>query len=194
MNKISWDQLHRQIEDCNQCPLAKGCTYKVPGQGNGQAPLMLIGEGPGQREDETGIAFVGPAGQLLTKMLQSIGLDRRQVYITNIVKCRPPKNRQPTAEEAACCLPFLRMQAGLVRPRIILLLGASAMQALLGEQMRITRDHGKWYQRKNTLFMGTFHPSALLRDEGKKALAWKDLKKLRAYMEQEKLFPIKGAE
>ena len=188
MSQISWDQLHHEIEICQKCPLHGTCTHKVPGQGAGDSPLMLIGEGPGQREDATGLAFVGPAGQLLTRMLQSIGLERKQVYITNVVKCRPPNNREPLPEEKEACLPFLRMQVALVKPKVILILGATAMKALLGDDMRITRDHGKWFDRKNVKMLATFHPSALLRDEGKKRLAWEDLKTLQAHLQQEKYF------
>ncbi|NLB91311.1 MAG: uracil-DNA glycosylase [Clostridiales bacterium] len=179
--------LHEQIFACEKCPLGKTSIKKVPGQGSGSSPLMLVGEGPGQQEDRTGIAFIGPAGQLLTKMLQSIGVDRKKVYITNIVKCRPPGNRLPNGQEQKACMDYLRMQVALVKPKVILLLGAAATQGILGEDFRITKDHGKWVQRKNTLFLPTFHPSALLRDESKKPAAWKDLQILQKYLEDEKM-------
>ena len=184
MTMISWDSLYGQIEACTACGLHSGCTRKVPGQGAEGAPLMLIGEGPGQVEDEQGLAFVGPAGQLLTKMLAAISLPRDSVYICNIVKCRPPRNRQPLPEEAASCMPFLRCQVALVRPQIILLLGATAARSILGDELRITRDRGKWFRRKNVDFMVTYHPSALLRDESKKRDAWHDLKQVRSRLQE----------
>ena len=179
--RVSWDSLHEAIGACDLCPLCREIHHKVPGQGNPDARLMLIGEGPGCEEDRSGLAFVGPAGQLLTKMLQSIGLSREEVYICNIVKCRPPRNRVPEPEEAAACLPYLRMQVALVRPRIILLLGATAGRYTLGENFRVTRDRGRFVQKSGIWFMPTYHPSALLRDETgqKKREAWQDLKQVR---------------
>lgn len=174
---------------CNACALGGGCTQKVPGQGDQQAPLMLIGEGPGEQEDKQGLAFVGPAGQLLTKMLSAIDLPRERVYICNIVKCRPPHNRQPLPEEMEACLPHLRAQVALVRPRVILLLGATAVRAVLGEQYRITRCHGQFFERKNCDIIATYHPSALLRDESKKRDAWHDLKLVRARLRELGLYP-----
>ena len=179
MITISWEELHRQIEECAACGLKAGCTHKVPGQGDQNAKLMLIGEGPGEVEDREGLAFVGPAGQLLTRMLAAIRLPRDRVYICNVVKCRPPQNRVPTPEEAAACLPYLRMQAALVRPKVILMLGATASRTILGDDVRITRDRGKWFERKGVFLMPTYHPSALLRDAEKKKDAWKDLQAVR---------------
>ncbi len=179
MITISFTELHRRIEACTMCELAAGCTHKVPGQGDHHAPLMLIGEGPGEVEDREGLAFVGPAGQLLTRMLAAISLPRERVYICNVVKCRPPQNRAPTPSEAEACLPYLRMQAALLRPRVILLLGATAARTILGDDVRITRDRGKWYERKGVFIMPTYHPSALLRDAEKKKDAWKDLQAVR---------------
>lgn len=140
---------------------------------------MFIGEGPGQVEDEQGLAFVGPAGQLLTRMLQAISLPRERVYICNIVKCRPPRNRTPLPEEAEACMLHLRMQTALVRPKVIVLLGATAARYTLGPEVRITRDRGVWTERKGVWMMPTYHPSALLRDESKKKDAWQDMKSLR---------------
>jgi len=177
---LSWENLEKAIKSCQGCALYAGCTQKVPGQGNRKAPLMLIGEGPGEVEDREGLAFVGPAGQLLTRMLKAIGLEREQVFICNIVKCRPPHNRQPLPEEAEACKGFLRAQTALVRPRVILLLGATAARNTLGDEIRITRDRGKWFERKGVWMMPTYHPSALLRDPGKKREAWEDLKRVRA--------------
>lgn len=177
--EISWNALHESIASCENCALCREIHHKVPGQGAAAARLMLIGEGPGAEEDLQGLAFVGPAGQLLTRMLAAIGLTREQVYICNVVKCRPPHNRTPLPEEAAACLPFLRMQFALVRPRVIVLLGATAARAVLGDQARITRDRGRWVERKGVFIMPTYHPAALLRDASKKRDAWHDFQAVR---------------
>ena len=182
--QVSWDSLHAQIAQCQQCALCRGIHHKVPGQGDGHAALMFIGEGPGAEEDLQGLAFVGAAGQLLTKMIAAIGLRREQVYICNVVKCRPPKNRVPLPEEAAACLPYLRSQFSLVRPRVIVLLGATAARAVLGDQIRITRDRGTWVEKKGVWFMPTYHPAALLRDESKKRDAWHDLLAVQAKLQE----------
>lgn len=181
--EISWDTLHAGIAACQKCGLCQNIHNKVPGQGNGKADLMFIGEGPGADEDLQGLAFVGKAGQLLTKMIAAIGYTREEVYICNVVKCRPPQNRVPTPEEAAACMPYLRSQFSLVRPKVIVLLGATAARAVLGDQIRITRDRGKWVEKKGVFFMPTYHPAALLRDESKKRDAWADLKAVRAILE-----------
>ena len=177
--RISWEQLWQNIQCCEGCGLGAGCTQKVPGQGDAHAPLMLIGEGPGEQEDRQGLAFVGPAGQLLTRMLSAIQLPRERVYICNVVKCRPPRNRQPSPEEIQACIGHLRAQVALVKPRIILLLGATAVRAVLGPEYRITRCRGQWFERKGVSIIATYHPSALLRDPAKKRDAWDDLKKVR---------------
>ena len=179
MAEITWELLEEQIAACRRCPLYAGAAHKVPGQGDRQAPLMLIGEGPGAEEDRQGLAFVGAAGQLLTKMLAAIELPRERVYICNTVKCRPPGNRTPTAEERAACLIHLRMQVSLVRPKVILLLGASAARTVLGEDVYITRIRGQWRERKGVWILATYHPSALLRDPSKKREAWQDLQLVR---------------
>ncbi len=187
--EITWELFERQVEACRLCPLYQGIHHKVPGQGDRNAPLMLIGEGPGQTEDEEGLAFVGAAGQLLTRMLGAIGLPRERVYICNVVKCRPPYNRVPTPEEAEACRIHLRMQTWLVRPRVILLLGSTAARNLLDPEIRITRDRGKWTERKGIWMMPTYHPSALLRDESKKPEAWEDMKKLKSKLKELALYP-----
>ncbi len=179
MAEISWELLEEQIGACRRCPLYRGITLRVPGQGDRRAPLMLIGEGPGAEEDRQGLAFVGAAGQLLTRMLAAIELPRERVYICNTVKCRPPGNRTPTAEERAACLIHLRMQVALVRPAVILLLGASAARTVLGEDTYITRVRGQWRERKGVSILATYHPSALLRDPLKKRDAWHDLQLVR---------------
>ena len=176
---VSWESVLSDIEQCEGCDLCKTRTHVVPGEGNEHAALMFVGEGPGADEDRTGRPFVGRAGQLLDRMIAAMGLTREDVYIANVVKCRPPQNRAPEADEAAACMPYLRAQVGLIRPQIIVLLGASALGAVLGHEHRITKERGLWVERKGVAFMPTFHPAALLRDESKKRLVWEDLKKVR---------------
>lgn len=176
---VSWTELNDAILACTACPLHQGITHKVPGQGSRSARLMLVGEGPGYHEDQQGLAFVGPAGELLTRMLQAIGLAREEVFIANVVKCRPPGNRAPGTEEAARCLPFLRAQFLLIRPKVILLLGSTALKNLISPELGITRARGQWIERKGVWFMPSFHPAALLRDPDKKRLAWQDLQQVR---------------
>ncbi|MBR3019437.1 MAG: uracil-DNA glycosylase [Clostridia bacterium] len=178
--EVSWDSLHADIAACEKCDLCRHIHNKVPGQGDGNADLMFIGEGPGADEDMQGLAFVGSVGQLLTKMIAAIGMTREQVYICNVVKCRPPQNRVPAPEEAAACMPYLRAQFALVRPKVVVLLGATAARAVLGDQVRITRDRGQWVEKKGVWFMPTYHPAALLRDETKKRDAWHDLQAVKA--------------
>jgi len=186
---ITWELFHRQVEACNLCPLYHGILHKVPGQGDPASPLMFIGEGPGQTEDEQGLAFVGAAGQLLTRMLDAISLPRERVYICNIVKCRPPNNRVPLPEEISACMMHLRMQTLLVHPKVIVLLGSTAARATLGNEIRITRDRGVWQQRKGVWMLPTYHPSALLRDASKKKDAWTDMQALRDKLKELHLYP-----
>ena len=186
---LDWDVLYQQVESCERCPLCQWIHNKVPGQGRHDAPLMLIGEGPGQVEDEEGRAFVGPAGQLLTRMLAAISIPRDQVYICNIVKCRPPHNRVPEEAEAAACMAHLRNQVALVRPKVIVLLGSTAAKHTIGKEIRITRDRGKWFLSKGVWMMPTYHPSALLRDPDKKREAWEDMKSLRDKLIELDLYP-----
>ncbi len=191
----SWAQLSQDISACTGCPLCEGCSQKVPGQGDPNAPLMLIGEGPGEQEDRQGLVFVGPAGQLLTKMLAAIQLPRERVYICNIVKCRPPQNRTPLPEEIEACRLHLLAQWALVKPRVVLLLGSTAVRGVLGESYRITRCRGQWYERGGVPVLATYHPSALLRDTAKKREAWEDLKTVRDKLFELGVYPdlLKGA-
>ena len=179
-----WGQLHRDIEQCSRCGLCGHIRNKVPGQGDPCARLMLIGEGPGADEDARGLAFVGAAGQLLTRELKAIGIDREQVYICNVVKCRPPQNRVPLQEEMDACMPFLARQLSLVRPRVVILLGSTAAKAFFGPQARITAIRGKWFRKDEIYWMPTFHPAALLRDETKKRPVWEDLKAVRRMLDR----------
>ena len=177
--RVSWAQLYEELSGCQRCRLCEHRTNVVPGEGNPNARLMFIGEGPGQEEDRQGRPFVGRSGELLTRMIHAIGIERSEVYICNVVKCRPPQNRNPEPDEAEACLNYLRAQVALVRPKVIVLLGKVACRYTLGEEIFITRDHGRWFERKGTWFIPTFHPSALLRDPTKKRDAWDDFQKIR---------------
>lgn len=177
---ISWEILQQQVQECQACVLNERRTHVVFGEGNVNADIMFVGEGPGREEDVQGRPFVGPAGQLLDKMFAAIGLRRDDVYIANIVKCRPPQNRVPIDEEAQACLPYLRAQTGLVKPRIIVCLGATAAKYIYDPHARITKERGIWKEKKGVWILPTYHPAALLRDPEKKREAWEDLQKLRA--------------
>ena len=144
--------------------------------GNPNADIMFIGEGPGADEDDQGIPFVGKAGKLMDQAFKGLGIDRDEVYIANIVKCRPPNNRNPEKDEAIACLDYLRNQVLVVKPKIVVLLGSVALKNILGESYGITKFRGKWTKKKNIKYMPTFHPAALLRDETKKIDFWEDLK------------------
>lgn len=182
--KTSWATLMAELKDCEKCRLYKTRNNIVPGEGDPNADLMFIGEGPGQDEDRLGRPFVGRSGELLTKMIHAMGMERAEVYIANIVKCRPPKNRDPEPDEAACCLPYLRQQFALIRPKIIVLLGRVPCRYILNEQIYITRDHGVWRESKGIWIMPTYHPAALLHDPGKKREAWEDLQKVIAKLRE----------
>lgn len=164
----NWMQLEESIKDCAKCKLCNGRTNIVFGTGNKDADIMFIGEGPGADEDRIGEPFVGRAGKLMNMAFQALGLKREDVYIANVVKCRPPLNRNPEADEAKACLNYLRNQVILVKPKIIVLLGSVALQNILGKEYKITASRGKWVERKGILYMPTWHPAALLRDETKK--------------------------
>lgn len=179
MAQVSWPTLLEEIQACTRCPLHRDIRHKVPGQGSAQAQVMFIGEGPGAEEDRQGLAFVGAAGMLLTRMLAAIGLSREQVYIANIVKCRPPNNRVPEDAEAQTCLPFLRAQTALIKPRILVLLGSTALRHIVSPDARITRCRGQWINKKGYWIMPTYHPAALLRDQSKKKDAWHDFQAVR---------------
>jgi len=187
--RASWAELCEQIPQCEKCSLCRGRNHTVLGEGNPHAEIMLIGEGPGFEEDRQGRPFVGASGVVLTKMLHAIGLERSEVYICNIVKCRPPQNRTPMPEEAQACIGYLRSQFALIRPKIVVLLGRTACQYTVLANASVSRDHGKWVESKGTYFMPTYHPSALLRDPAKKRDAWEDFQKIR-----EKLNSIRNAE
>lgn len=177
--ELTWDTLLGAIATCRRCQLCERRTNVVPGEGDRDAALMLIGEGPGAQEDAQGRPFVGAAGQLLDKMLAAIDLRREQVYIANVVKCRPPGNRTPLPNECEACLPYLRAQVKLIAPRIIVCLGATAARTIIAPDIRITRERGVWTERKGFWLMPTYHPAALLRDPAKKKEAWLDMQAIR---------------
>lgn len=170
------EEIKEVVKKCEKCGLCKGRTNTVFGVGNENADIMFIGEGPGADEDKEGIPFVGKAGKLMDQAFIGLGINREDVYIANIVKCRPPQNRNPEKEEADACLDYLRNQVMLIKPKIIVLLGSVALKNILGEDYGITSSRGKWIDKKGIKYMPTFHPAALLRDESKKIDFWNDLK------------------
>jgi uracil-DNA glycosylase family 4 len=173
-------QLKNEVAACTRCGLCKTRTNVVFGEGNPRARLMFIGEGPGRDEDLLGRPFVGAAGLLLDKMMASIGFNRNTVYIVNIVKCRPPGNRDPQPDEAAACIGYLRSQVAIIKPKIIVCLGRISARYILGTDIRITRDRGVWREMKGFWILPTYHPAALLRNEALKKDAWHDLLAIRA--------------
>jgi len=176
----TWDGLLETCQACMRCELGKGRHNMVFGDGNKQADIMFVGEGPGEQEDLQGLPFVGPAGKLLDDMLEMIDLDRTKVYIANIVKCRPPGNRDPKDTEQAACMQWLERQILLINPKIIVCLGRIAAQQLMqNPHFKITKEHGLWYIIEGRHIMATFHPSALLRDPSKRPLSFMDLRSLR---------------
>ena len=180
MAEKSWETLEGACLSCHKCRLAEMRTNVVIGKGNRNADILFIGEGPGQQEDLQGLPFVGPAGQLLDKMLASVGLSLDDVYIGNVVKCRPPGNRDPHEDEKEACLNYLRYQLMLIQPKIIVCLGRIAATTIIDPDFKITKQRGQWIERKGYHMIATYHPSALLRDETKKRPAWEDMKVIRA--------------
>ena len=171
----NWENLEESIKNCNKCKLCSNRTNIVFGTGNKNADIMFIGEGPGADEDKQGEPFVGRAGKLMNMAFETLGIKREEVYIANVVKCRPPSNRNPEDDEAVACLNYLRNQVLLVKPKIIVLLGSVALKNILGKEYGITASRGKWIQKKDIWYMPTWHPAALLRDETKKIDFIKDL-------------------
>ena len=174
----NWEQLEADANQCRKCKLCQNRTNVVFGTGNKQADLMFIGEGPGADEDKQGIPFVGKAGKLMNMAFETIGLKREEFYIENIVKCRPPRNRNPEDDEATACLNYLRNQVILVKPKIVVLLGSVALKNILGKEYGITASRGKWVEKRGIWYMPTWHPAALLRDENKKIDFIMDLKEV----------------
>ncbi len=165
---------------CEKCALCHTRTNCVFGVGNPQADLMFVGEAPGEQEDLSGTPFVGRAGQLLDKFLYAVDIDRKDVYIANILKCRPPKNRDPLPEEEEACMPYLREQVKLIAPKIIVCLGRISAMKLIKPDFKITQEHGLWFQKGNYLMTAVYHPAALLRDPRKKEDMLRDMEAIRA--------------
>ena len=174
----NWEELEEVVKQCRKCRLCETRKNVVFGVGNREADIMFIGEGPGADEDAQGEPFVGKAGKLMNMAVDILGVKREEVYIANIVKCRPPNNRNPQDDEEENCLDYLRNQVILVKPKIIVLLGSVALKNVLGKEYGITASRGKWLERKGILYMPTWHPAALLRDENKKIDFIKDLKQV----------------
>ena len=178
----NWEQLEENVKQCKKCRLCTNRTNIVLGEGNINAKIMFIGEGPGADEDKQGLPFVGKAGQLMNKAFQALGINREEIYIANIVKCRPPSNRVPEEDETQACLNYLRNQVVLIKPEIIVLLGSTALKNILGKEYGITAVRGKWMEKNGIKYMPTWHPAALLRDENKKIEFWQDLKEVKKYL------------
>ncbi len=181
------NEINDEVKKCTKCNLCKNRTNTVFGVGNENADIMLIGEGPGADEDREGEPFVGKAGKLMNQAFQGLGISREKIYIANIVKCRPPNNRNPEKEEATACLNYLRNQVVLVKPKIIVLLGSVALKNILGDNYGITASRGKWIEKRGILYMPTFHPAALLRDDSKKIDFWNDLELVKAKSKEKNL-------
>jgi len=181
----AWEELRETCLNCQACGLRRTCTQVVFGVGDPQAEVLLIGEAPGANEDLQGEPFVGRAGKLLDDMLAMIGLSRKNIYITNSVKCRPPENRDPLGEEKDACRGYLRSQVRLMKPKIIVCLGRISAMELIKPDLKISREHGQFFDRNGTLMMALYHPAALLRDPRKRPETFEDLKRL-----QEKIAEI----
>ena len=185
INKLNFQNLEKNCLSCVRCSLSTSRTNVVFGRGNPKAKLFIIGEGPGQQEDEQGVAFVGRAGKMLDSVFSSVGIDtNKDCYISNIVKCRPPNNRKPLANEVSECIPWLTQQIKLIKPKVIVLAGSTAVQSYLNIDEPISKLRGTWIIKENIKFMPIFHPSYLLRNPSKekgkpKWLTWEDLKKVK---------------
>lgn len=178
--KMTLDELEEKCKSCTKCGLCEGRTNLVFGYGKKDADIMLIGEGPGENEDLQGMPFVGRSGQLLDKFLASVDLSReKNVYIANMVKCRPPKNRDPKPEEQEICLDWLREQFKIIKPKIIVCVGRISAQKLINPKFKVTQEHGQFIDKNGTLMMGTYHPAAILRNPNNKELAFSDWLALR---------------
>lgn len=187
---LTWEELEQQCGNCNRCRLCNTRNNVVFGVGNRNADVMFVGEGPGEQEDLLGEPFVGAAGKLLDDMLSIIDLDRTNCYIANIVKCRPPRNRDPEDDEQDACIDYLRNQVALVKPKIIVCLGRVAAKRLIYPDFRITREHGTWINRNGIWMTAFYHPSALLRDLSKRPETFDDLLELRTRIRELQARPV----
>ncbi len=180
---MTWEELEQYSSQCKRCGLCQTRTNLVLGTGNRNADILFVGEAPGEQEDLQGIPFVGAAGQLLNLYLSAVGIEREQVYIANILKCRPPRNRDPLPEEQDACMPYLRAQVKLIKPKLIVCLGRIAAMRLIKPDYKITKEHGILIRKGDFVMTGIYHPSALLRDPVKKQDMYKDMKKIRMYLD-----------
>lgn len=180
---MTWEELENAARNCAACPLHATRTNCVFGVGNRHAKLMFVGEAPGEQEDLSGVPFVGRAGQLLDRYLEAVGIERDDVYIANILKCRPPQNRDPQPAEEDCCMPFLREQVRLIRPRMIVCLGRISAMRLIRPDYRITKEHGQWITKGGFEMTAVYHPSLLLRDPRKKEEMLVDMKAVKAHLD-----------
>ncbi len=172
--QCTWNDIEQHIAVCTRCPLSRSRHRPVMGRGNHQSDLMFIAEAPGGQEDQQGLPFVGRSGEILDNLLRDCGLEREEIYITNILKCHPPGNRDPQEEEKEACFPYLKYETFLLKPKIIVCLGRVAAQRIITPGFKITRQHGTWTHRKNCFMTATYHPSALLRDPSMYEIAKKD--------------------
>ena len=182
----SWNQLLADCQSCTACELHKTRTNCVFGVGNTKADILFVGEAPGENEDKTGTPFVGRAGQLLDKFLFAVDIPREDVYIANILKCRPPKNRDPLPAEEDACMEFLRRQVRLLQPKIIVCLGRISATRLIKPDFKITKEHGQWFEKGDYLMTAVYHPAALLRDPRKKEDMLEDMKRIREKLNEGK--------
>ena len=183
VNSENWDKLYNECAACQKCPLCQTRTNCVFGVGNKNAELMFVGEAPGEQEDLSGTPFVGRAGQLLDKFLYAVDIPREDVYIANILKCRPPKNRDPQPAEEDACIGYLREQVKLIKPRIIVCLGRIAAMRLIDPTYKITKEHGTWVKKGNYLMTAVYHPALLLRDPRKKEEMLTDMKMIKEQLD-----------
>lgn len=181
---MTLSEIKKLCSECQKCELHKTRTNVVFGRGNENAKLMFIGEAPGEKEDLSGSPFVGAAGKLLDKYLEAVGIDTEDYYIANILKCRPPKNRDPLLEEQEKCIDYLRAQVSQISPKLIVCLGRIAAMRLIREDFKITQEHGKIFKKGNTLICAVYHPAALLRDPRKKEDMLEDMKKIKEILEE----------
>lgn len=183
-NENKWNELYDECKECQGCALHESRTNCVFGKGNRNAELMFVGEAPGENEDKTGMPFVGRAGQLLDRFLYAVDIPKDDVYIANILKCRPPKNRDPLPEEEEACIDFLRRQVKLIKPKVIVCLGRIAAMKLIKPDYKITKEHGTWVQKGDFLMTAVYHPAALLRDPRKNEEMLADMKAIKAKLDE----------
>lgn len=182
----TYEELKGFVEHCNRCELCRTRNHSVMGKGNLHSPILFIAEAPGRNEDRDGVPFTGRSGELFDRLLGEIGMKREEIYLTNIVKCNPPGNRNPYPNEQEACIPYLKYETFLLRPKIIVCLGRIAAQRIIRSDYRISREHGIFLERKNTWLTAVYHPSAVLRDETKLPQMQEDFRKIRKKLEEVK--------